>query len=154
MSDQYSVTGLVATTPRHLVTQDGLPITSFRLAASLRKFDRTLNRWVDAETNWFTITSFRQLAVNSSMSISKGDRILVMGRLRVRDWDNGERAGTSVEIEAESIGHDLVWGSTTFTRTVKSQESDQEVAPAPDDVEVEQVTPTASKGKEKTLANS
>ena len=154
MSDQYSVTGLVATTPRHLVTQDGLPITSFRLAASLRKFDRTLNRWVDAETNWFTITSFRQLAVNSSMSISKGDRSLVMGRLRVRDWDNGERAGTSVEIEAESIGHDLVWGSTTFTRTVKSQESDQEVAPAPDDVEVEQVTPTASKGKEKALANS
>ena len=154
MSDQYSVTGLVATTPRHLVTQDGLPITSFRLAASLRKFDRTLNRWVDAETNWFTITSFRQLAVNSSMSISKGDRILVMGKLRVRDWDNGERAGTSVEIEAESIGHDLVWGSTTFTRTVKSQESDQEVAPAPDDVEVEQVTPTASKGKEKALANS
>ena len=154
MSDQYSVTGLVATTPRHLVTQDGLPITSFRLAASLRKFDRTLNRWVDAETNWFTITSFRQLAINSSMSISKGDRILVMGRLRVRDWDNGERAGTSVEIEAESIGHDLVWGSTTFTRTVKSQESDQEVAPAPDDVEVEQVTPTASKGKEKALANS
>ena len=154
MSDQYSVTGLVATTPRHLVTQDGLPITSFRLAASLRKFDRTLNRWVDAETNWFTITSFRQLAVNASMSISKGDRILVMGRLRVRDWDNGERAGTSVEIEAESIGHDLVWGSTTFTRTVKSQESDQEVAPAPDDVEVEQVTPTAAKGKEKALANS
>ena len=154
MSDQYSVTGLVATTPRHLVTQDGLPITSFRLAASLRKFDRTLNRWVDAETNWFTITSFRQLAVNASMSVSKGDRILVMGRLRVRDWDNGERAGTSVEIEAESIGHDLVWGSTTFTRSVKSQESDQEVAPAPDDVEVEQVTPTAAKGKEKALANS
>ena len=154
MSDQYSVTGLVATTPRHLVTQDGLPITSFRLAASLRKFDRTLNRWVDAETNWFTITSFRQLAVNASMSISKGDRILVMGRLRVRDWDNGERAGTSVEIEAESIGHDLVWGSTTFTRTVKSQESDQEVAPAPDDVEAEQVVPVSSKGKDKALANS
>ncbi len=154
MSDQYSVTGLVATTPRHLVTQDGLPITSFRLAASLRKFDRTLNRWVDAETNWFTITSFRQLAVNASMSISKGDRILVMGRLRVRDWDNGERAGTSVEIEAESIGHDLVWGSTTYTRTFESQESDQEVAPAPDDVEAEQAVPVSSKGKEKALANS
>jgi single-strand DNA-binding protein len=154
MSDQYSVTGLVATTPRHLVTQDGLPITSFRLAASLRKFDRTLNRWVDAETNWFTITSFRQLAVNSSMSISKGDRILVMGRLRVRDWDNGERAGTSVELEAESIGHDLVWGSSTFTRTVNSRESDQEVAPAPDDSESEQVAPATSKGKEKALANS
>jgi single-strand DNA-binding protein len=88
------------------------------------------------------------------MSISKGDRILVMGRLRVRDWDNGERAGTSVEIEAESIGHDLVWGSTTYTRTVKTQESDLEVAPAPDDVEAEPVTPATSKAKEKALANS
>ncbi len=154
MSDQYSVTGLVATTPRHLVTQDGLPITSFRLAASLRKFDKQLNRWVEAETNWFTITSFRQLAVNSAVSISKGDRILVMGRLRVRDWDNGERAGTSVEIEAESIGHDLVWGSSTFVRTVNSREVDLDQAPAPDDIDIDVVKPTSSKSKDKALANS
>jgi len=153
MSDQYSVTGLVATTPRHLVTQDGLPITSFRLAASLRKFDKQLNRWVEAETNWFTITSFRQLAVNSAVSISKGDRILVMGRLRVRDWDNGERAGTSVELEAESIGHDLVWGSSTFVRTVNTREVDQDQAPAPDDLESTDSKPS-SKAKEKALANS
>jgi single-strand DNA-binding protein len=154
MSDQYSVTGLVATTPRHLVTQDGLPITSFRLAASLRKFDKQLNRWVEAETNWFTITSFRQLAVNSAVSISKGDRILVMGRLRVRDWDNGERAGTSVEIEAESIGHDLVWGSSTFVRTVNTREADLDQAPAPDDMDIDEVKPTSSKSKDKALANS
>jgi single-strand DNA-binding protein len=151
MSDQYTVTGLVATTPRHLVTQDGLPITSFRLAASLRKYDKQLNRWVDAETNWFTITSFRQLAVNSSVSISKGDRVLVTGRLRVRDWDNGERAGTSVELEAESIGHDLLWGSATFTRTVNLRETDQDNAPAPDEHEESE---PATKGKEKALAKS
>jgi single-strand DNA-binding protein len=154
MSDQYSVTGLVATTPRHLVTQDGLPITSFRLAASLRKFDKQLNRWVEAETNWFTITSFRQLAVNSAVSISKGDRILVMGRLRVRDWDNGERAGTSVEIEAESIGHDLVWGSSSFVRTLNSREVDQDQEPAPDDLDSSESKPTSSKAKEKALASS
>lgn len=128
MSDTYSVSGLVATTPRHLVTQDGLPITSFRLAASVKKFDREKNRWVDAETNWFTVTSFRQLAINTATSISKGDRVVVMGRLRVRDWDNGERAGTSVEIEAENIGHDLVWGSSTFVRTVMTREDDNSVA--------------------------
>lgn len=125
MSDTYSVTGLVATTPRHLVTQDGLPITSFRLAAAVKKFDRTKNRWVDAETNWFTITSFRQLAVNTATSISKGDRVIVVGKLRVRDWDNGERAGTSVEIEAENIGHDLFWGSSTFVRTVMTSNDDE-----------------------------
>jgi single-strand DNA-binding protein len=127
MSDSFSVTGLVATTPRHLVTQDGLPITSFRLAASTKKFDKQANRWTEGETNWFTVTTFRQLAINSATSVSKGDRVVVMGRLRVRDWDNGERAGTSVEIEAETLGHDLVWGSSTFVRTVNVREDQPEI---------------------------
>lgn len=134
MSELLAVTGLVATTPRHLVTQDGLPITSFRLASSQRRFDRNQNKWIDGETNWFTVTSFRQLAVNSSMSVSKGDRIAVMGKLRVRDWDNGERAGTSVEIEADSIGHDLAWGNSTFTRTVLVREAEPTVDPTIDEV--------------------
>lgn len=130
MSELISVAGLVATTPRHLVTQDGLPITSFRLASSQRRFDRSQNKWIDGETNWFTVTGFRQLAINSSTSVSKGDRILVAGKLRVRDWDNGERAGTSVEIEAESIGHDLSWGSAVFTRTVLVRETEPVYAEA------------------------
>ncbi len=114
----------MATTPRHLVTQDGLPITSFRLASSQRRFDRSQNRWIDGETNWFTITSFRQLAINSSESVNKGDRVLVTGKLRVRDWDNGERSGTSVEIDADAIGHDLSWGTATFVRTILVREAD------------------------------
>ena len=113
-----TITGLVATTPRHLITPDGLPITSFRLASSNRRFDRASMEWVDGETNWFTITTYRTLAVNTATSIGKGDRVIVSGALRVRDWDNGTNAGTSIEIEASSIGHDLSWGTSTFTRTV------------------------------------
>ena len=113
-----TITGLVATTPRHLITKDGLPITSFRLASSNRRFDRASMEWVDGETNWYTITTYRTLAVNTATSIGKGDRVIVSGALRVRDWDNGERTGTSVELEASNIGHDLAWGTTAFTRTV------------------------------------
>jgi single-strand DNA-binding protein len=123
MSQQVAVMGLVATTPRHIVTQEGLPITSFRLACAYRKFDRTLNKWVDGETNWYTVTSFRTLAVNTAGSINKGERVIVTGDLKVRDWDNGERAGTSVEIEATSIGHDLNWGNSKFNRTVLVREA-------------------------------
>jgi single-strand DNA-binding protein len=129
LSETLSVTGLVATTPRHLVTQDGLPITSFRLASSQRRFDRNQNKWIDGETNWFTVTAFRQLAINSAGSINKGDRLVVAGKLRVRDWDNGERAGTSVEVEADSLGHDLTWGSSVFTRTVLVRESEPDPHP-------------------------
>ncbi|CAB4636345.1 MAG: single-stranded DNA-binding protein [Actinobacteria bacterium] len=137
MSESFTVSGLVATTPRHLVTQEGLPITSFRLASSKRRFDKSKKIWVEGETNWFTITSFRQLAINSAASISKGDRILVSGRLKVRDWDNGERSGTSVEVDAESLGHDLVWGTAEFSRTVLVREDPEDEEPDEGDLETE-----------------
>jgi single-strand DNA-binding protein len=123
-TETITVTGLIATTPRHLITQDGLPITSFRLASSKRTFDRASGEWVDGNTNWFTVTAFKTLAINTAESLTKGERIIVTGKLRVRDWDNGERNGTSVEIEADSIGHDLTWGTSTFKRTVLVREDD------------------------------
>ena len=137
MSESFTVSGLVATTPRHLVTQEGLPITSFRLASSKRRFDKTKKIWVEGDTNWFTITSFRQLAINSAASLSKGDRIVVSGRLKVRDWDNGERSGTSVEVDAESLGHDLVWGTAEFSRTVLVREDPEDDEPDEGDLEAE-----------------
>jgi single-strand DNA-binding protein len=129
MSESITVTGLIATTPRHLVTQDGLPITSFRLASSQRRFDKNQNKWVDGETNWFTVTGFHELAIGMAGSFNKGDRIVVTGKLRIRDWDNGERAGTSVEVEAESAGHDISWGTSVFTRTVLVRSNRNEESP-------------------------
>lgn len=116
MTDTIFVTGLVATTPRHLVTSDGLAITSFRLASSQRRFDRASSRWVDGDTNWYTVSTFRGLASNTAESVQKGDRVMVQGRLRIRDWENTDRSGTTVEIEADSLGHDLTFGTASFHR--------------------------------------
>lgn len=126
MTEQISVAGLVATMPRHLVTADGLPVTSFRLVAANRKYDKSTRRWIEADSNWFTVSCFRQLAVNTSGSINKGDRVVVTGRLKIREWDNGDKSGTSVEIEADAIGHDLSWGTANFTRTTITKELDPE----------------------------
>ena len=136
MTEQISVAGLVATMPRHLVTADGLPVTSFRLVAANRKYDKSTRRWIEADSNWFTVSCFRQLAVNTSGSINKGDRVVVTGRLRIREWDNGDKSGTSVEIEADAIGHDLSWGTANFTRTTitkdldPNEEEEKELVPA------------------------
>ena len=112
-----TVSGLVATTPRHIVTQDGVPITSFRIAVEI-----TTNSSKYAVTSWYTVMAYNALAINIATSISKGDRVVVFGELAVRDWDNGERAGTSVEIIAIHAGHDLSWGSSVFTRTTFTKE--------------------------------
>jgi len=49
MSDQITLTGLVATPPKHIVTSEGLQITSFRLASTQRRYDKTKEAWVDAD---------------------------------------------------------------------------------------------------------
>lgn len=135
MTDSITLTGLVATVPRHIVTSEGLPITSFRLASTQRRFDRSKERWIDGETNWYTITTFRQLAINSGGSVSKGDRIIVTGRLRIREWENGERTGTNIDVEADAIGHDLSWGTSVFSRSISSTAASSATTVSADDHE-------------------
>jgi len=120
MTDMITLTGFVATVPRHFVSKDGVAITSFRLASTQRRYDRAKAAWVDGDTNWYTITGFRQLATNAAGSVYKGDRVIVTGKVRIREWENEAKQGTTIDIEAEGIGHDLAWGTTSFTRSVSS----------------------------------
>ncbi len=116
MSTVISVVGTVATDPRTITTQSGIALCTFRLACGERRFDREKNSWIDGETNWFTVTAFRGLARNASDSFHKGDRVIVNGRLRIRNWERDDRSGTAVDIEAEALGHDLRWGASSFTK--------------------------------------
>ena len=136
MTDQLTLTGLVATTPRHIVTSEGLAITSFRLASQQRRFDKSAGGWADADTNWYTVTAFRNLALNASVSLNKGDRVVAVGRLKVRDWSNDDRSGTSIEVEADSLGHDLHWGVREYQRVARP---DTEESPEPEGEEEEEL---------------
>lgn len=118
MSEHITVRGFVATDPTTRTTPSGLAVGNFRLASTDRRFDREQQAWVDGATNWFTVNMFRQLSTNVAASLSKGQPVLVTGRLKVRQWQNEERSGTSVEIEAETIGHDLTLGTAFFNRVV------------------------------------
>lgn len=120
MTDTVTATGLVATELRDTTTSEGLRIVSFRLASSQRRFNKTDNSWEYGPTNWFTVSTFRHLAENIAASVKKGDRVVATGRLRIRTWEKDGKSGTVVEIDADAIGHDLMWGTSTFTRAVTS----------------------------------
>ena len=49
-------------------------------------------------------------------SLHKGDRVILTGRLRLREWDTGAKKGIAVEIDADSIGHDLLFGTSRFEK--------------------------------------
>jgi single-strand DNA-binding protein len=132
MTDSITVTGVVGSDPRLHVTTQGLAITSFRLASTRRYFDRAKGTWEDGETNWYTVSGFRQLAHNTAASVLKGERVVVHGRLRLRAWESGEKSGTAIEIEADSIGHDLSWGITRLTKVRVAREATADGEPAND----------------------
>lgn len=111
-----------------MTTPEGLAITSFRLASSQRRFDRGQDKWVDGDTNWYTVTTFRQLAANAAVSIKKGERVVVTGRLKVRDWEAGGKRGVNVDVEADALGHDLSWGTAAFSRGAGAATSETSAA--------------------------
>ncbi|WP_427130969.1 single-stranded DNA-binding protein [Pseudarthrobacter sp. S9] len=116
MSDNITVRGFVASEIRTSTTPGGVATASFRLGATERRFDRASSTWVDGNTNWFTVQGYRQLAGNIGCSIKKGQRVIVVGRLKMRSWEKDGRIYHVAEIDAESVGHDLMWGSANFTR--------------------------------------
>jgi single-strand DNA-binding protein len=114
-----TIQGNVATDPQFKVVGEGIPRCSFRLASSTRRRESEDGPWVDGPTSWYTVTAWRGLAENLPTSVFKGDPIIVTGRLQVREWTTEERSGTSVEIDAATIGHDLQRGQSRFTRVTR-----------------------------------
>ncbi|WP_203579609.1 single-stranded DNA-binding protein [Microbacterium hibisci] len=118
--DTITITGNVATAPELKRTPGGVSITTFRVASGQRRFDRGTGEWSDAGTNWYTVSVFRKLADHAFHSLQRGDRVILTGKLRLREWDNGTKRGTAIEIDADAIGHDLRWGTTTFVKDAQS----------------------------------
>ena len=67
------------------------------------------------------MTAFRSLGINLANSLEKGHPVVVYGRMRINQWTNGERTGTTVEIDAYNVGHDLTRGQSTFVRVARPQ---------------------------------
>lgn len=114
MTEILTIVGKVATDPTTGRTTSGIPVTNFRLASTHRRFDQATGAWVDADTNWFSVAAFRQLAEHARASLHTGDSVIVTGRLKIRNWEANGKHGTSVDIEADSIGHDLRWGTSSY----------------------------------------
>lgn len=124
------MTGNVGGEVEYREVRDELGFASFRLACTPRL--RRGGEWVDGETTWLGVTCSRALAENVRSSISKGDPVIVIGKLRTTRWQDPERGPQErLTIEASAVGHDLSRGTTVFRKNVRS------VAAAPVDVAAE-----------------
>ncbi|SKB01237.1 single-strand DNA-binding protein [Agreia bicolorata] len=133
MTDIVTLAGVVATKPENVRTSTGLTVTNFRLASSQRRFDRATSTWIEGDTNWYTVNAYRWMANNVANSLEIGNHVVLTGRLRVRNWTSGDKRGTAIEVDVDSIGHDLAFGVSHFTRLKAAVPVDQQGAPSADD---------------------
>jgi len=122
MNETYvTISGNVVGDPVARATKANVPFLTFRVASNVRRVDFKTGEYIDAGTNFVNVTAFRSLGVNLANSLKKGEPVLVYGRMRINQWVNGERSGTTVEIDAYNVGHDLTWGQTKFVKVAKPQ---------------------------------
>jgi single-strand DNA-binding protein len=115
---QVHLAGYVATEPKFKKVAGDTSSARLRVAYTARRRDKETGEWGDGPTSFVTIQCWRTLADNVSMSVHKGEPVLIMGRLQIRRFEDAEGVSkTAVEIEASSVGHDLTRGVARFSRS-------------------------------------
>jgi single-strand DNA-binding protein len=112
-----SFAGNLTDDPELRHTESGIARAIFRVAVSGRR---------EQEPSFFTVIVWRDQAEHASESLSKGSRVVVVGRLQQRSWtaEDGS-ARSTVEVIAEELGPSLRWATATTTRTTRTRTTSQ-----------------------------
>jgi len=96
--------GRLGTEPELRYTQQGVPITTFRMAISRQWRDGEGNS--RDETEWFTVVAWNRLAEICNEHLNKGARVYIEGRLQNRSWDD-QQTGEK-RFRTEIIANDMI----------------------------------------------
>jgi single-strand DNA-binding protein len=108
-----SFAGNLTDDPELRHTEAGIARALFRVAVSGRR---------EQEASFFTVTVWRDQAEHAAQSLSRGSRVVVVGRLQQRSWTAEDGSARSVvEVVAEELGASLRWATATTTRTTRRQ---------------------------------
>ncbi|MGP9623541.1 single-stranded DNA-binding protein [Corynebacterium sp. AOP34-AQ2-28] len=113
-----TVVGNLVADPELRYTATGAAVANFRVASTPRRFDSQTNQYVDGEALFLTCNVWRQAAENVANSLTKGDRVIVTGRLRQRSYETREGEKRTVfELEADEVGPSLKYATAQVAKT-------------------------------------
>lgn len=127
MNETYvTIRGRLVADPTVRTTRTGAPMTTFRIASSVRRpVTGQQGVWEDAETSFYDVATYKALAANAAVSLRKGHPVSVHGRQHVKSWQKDDGSTWwGVEVVADAVGHDLAYGTTAFSRVGRAQEGD------------------------------
>jgi single-strand DNA-binding protein len=109
-----SFAGNLTDQPELRHTDSGIARAVFRVAVSGRRAQ---------EPSFFTVIVWRDQAEHVAESLSKGSRVVVVGRLQQRSWTAEDGSARSVvEVAADELGPSLRWATATTTKTTRSSD--------------------------------
>lgn len=113
-----TVVGNLVADPELRYTPSGSAVANFRVASTPRRYDSQSGQWVDGEALFLTCNVWRQAAENVANSLTKGDRVIVNGRLRQRSFETREGEKRTVfEVEVDEVGPSLKYATSQVTKT-------------------------------------
>ncbi len=102
MYQRIVIVGHLGADPEMRYTPSGAPVTNFRVATNRRWTDAEGNR--KEETTWFRVVAWRGLAETCNQFLTKGQLVLVDGRMQQRSWEDQEgRTRTTWELQARDV---------------------------------------------------
>jgi single-strand DNA-binding protein len=123
---QVTITGNLTANPDLRFTASGTPVASFSVASNERYKDKA-GEWQDGPTSFVRCNAWRDLATNVAESLAKGDRVIVTGILRQRDYEKDGAKRVAWEVAVSEVGAGLRYA------TVKVSRVQRDSAPVPDD---------------------
>lgn len=119
MANEPTITlvGNLTADPELRYTQSGTAVCNFTVAQTPRQYDKNTSQYVDGNPLFMSCHVWKKAAENASQSLAKGMRVIVVGRLRQRSWEDRDgNKRTTYEVEVDSFGPELTWATTTVTR--------------------------------------
>ena len=105
-----TIVGNLVDDPELRFATNGIAVANLRVAVTQRI--QQDGEWRDGDTSFFKVNVWRSQAEHLADSLSKGDRVMVTGRLRQRSWETprgrqavGHRAGSRGGRGQPQVGH-------------------------------------------------
>jgi single-strand DNA-binding protein len=86
--------------------------------ASTERFQDSDGSWKDGDTAFYDVVCWRTLAENVAGSLAKGNKVIVHGKLKYREFVRKDGTkGNAFEIDATDVGQSMSIKSGTFNKT-------------------------------------
>ena len=120
--NSVTIVGTLTRDPELRFTPSGQGVASFGVAVNRRWQNKQTNEWEEA-VSFFDVVAWGTLGENVAESVTKGARLIVVGRLDQRSWesDSGEKR-SKVEIVADEIGPSLRWATAEVSKNERRSE--------------------------------